>query len=77
MKPNHLNLTVTDVLAAVAFLETYFGFARQGGNAGMALLADSGDDGDMFLTLMKTMASTWNRGSTSGSSSRAARRSIA
>jgi lactoylglutathione lyase len=50
MKLNHLNLTVTDVRAASAFLETYFGLRSTGGNAGMAFLAD--DDG-FVLTLMK------------------------
>lgn len=50
MKLNHLNLTVTDVRAAAAFLETYFGLTNQGGNAGMALVRD--DDG-FVLTLMK------------------------
>jgi lactoylglutathione lyase len=28
MRLNHLNLTVTDVLATVSLLETYFGFTR-------------------------------------------------
>jgi catechol 2,3-dioxygenase-like lactoylglutathione lyase family enzyme len=50
MKLNHLNLTVTDVRAAVEFLEKYFGLRRQGGNAGMAFLSD--DDG-FVLTLMR------------------------
>jgi hypothetical protein len=38
MKLNHLNLMVTDVRAAGAFLETYFGLRSMGGNAGMAFL---------------------------------------
>lgn len=47
---DHVNLTVTDVRAAAAFLQTYFGFTNEGGNAGMAFLSD----GDGFvLTLMK------------------------
>ena len=50
MKLNHINLTVTDVRTAAAFLETYFGLTSQGGNAGMAFLSD--DDG-FVLTLMK------------------------
>ena len=50
MKLNHLNLTVTDVRAASAFLEKYFGLRSTGGNAGMAFLSD--DDG-FVLTLMK------------------------
>ena len=50
MKLNHTNLTVTDVRAAAAFLETYFGMRQMGGNAGMAFLTD--DDG-FVLTLMK------------------------
>ena len=50
MKLNHVNLTVTDVRAAAAFLEKYFGLRQMGGNAGMAFLSD----GDGFvLTLMK------------------------
>jgi catechol 2,3-dioxygenase-like lactoylglutathione lyase family enzyme len=40
MKLNHLNLTVTDVRAASAFLEKYFGMRSTGGNAGMAFLTE-------------------------------------
>jgi catechol 2,3-dioxygenase-like lactoylglutathione lyase family enzyme len=47
---NHLNLTVTDVRAASAFLQTYFGMRSTGGNAGMAFLTD---DQGFVLTLMK------------------------
>lgn len=55
MKLNHVNLTVADVQAAAAFLETYFGLTNEGGNAGMAFLSD----GDGFvLTLMKGGKST-------------------
>jgi catechol-2,3-dioxygenase len=43
-------LTVTDVRAAGAFLEKYFGLHDTGGNAGMAFLSD--DDG-FVLSLMK------------------------
>jgi lactoylglutathione lyase len=57
MKLNHLNLTVTDVVAACDFLERYFGMRRMGGNAGMAFLSD--DDG-FVLTLMKARRSTGN-----------------
>ena len=55
MKLNHLNLTVSDVRAASAFLETYFGLRSMGGNAGMAFLSD--DDG-FVLTLMKASKTT-------------------
>jgi lactoylglutathione lyase len=50
VKVNHLNLTVTDVLAARDFLERYFGLRGMGGNAGMSFLTD--DDG-FVLSLMK------------------------
>lgn len=50
MQLNHLNLTVTDVRAASAFLETYFGLRNTGGNAGMAVLTDNAG---FVLTLMK------------------------
>jgi lactoylglutathione lyase len=55
MKLNHVNLTVTDVRAASAFLEKYFGMRSTGGNAGMAFLSD--DDG-FVLTLMKAGKTT-------------------
>ena len=55
MKVNHLNLTVTDVLAARDFLERYFGLRSMGGNAGMAFLTD--EDG-FVLTLMKARRAT-------------------
>jgi lactoylglutathione lyase len=55
MRLNHLNLTVTDVLAARDFLERYFGLLSIGGNAGMAFLSD--DDG-FVLTLMKAGKAT-------------------
>ncbi|NLX09881.1 MAG: VOC family protein [Chloroflexi bacterium] len=51
MKLNHINLTVTDVLAAADFLEKYFGLQRQGGDQKFQLLFD---DGGMVITLMKT-----------------------
>ncbi len=53
MKLNHINLTVTDVLAAEAFLVTYFGMHNQraeGDNANMGFLFD--DDG-LVLSLMR------------------------
>jgi catechol-2,3-dioxygenase len=48
MTLNHLNLTVTDVPATLALLETYFGLKRLGGNDNLALLTD---DHGMVLTL--------------------------
>ena len=57
MRLNHLNLTVTDVPAASAFLECYFGLVRTGGNAGMAFMTD--DDG-FVLSLMKGRADSVN-----------------
>lgn len=50
MKINHLNLTVSDVLAAESFLATYFGLKSQGGNNSFKALFD---DNGMVLTLMK------------------------
>jgi len=50
MKLNHVNLTVSDVPAASAFLETYLGLRSVGGNAGMAFVVD--DDGSV-IALMK------------------------
>lgn len=55
MKLNHVNLTVTDVRAAGAFLETYFGLRQMGGNAGLAFLSE--EDG-FVLTLMKAGRNT-------------------
>jgi lactoylglutathione lyase len=48
MKLNHLNLTVTDVRAAHAFLQKYFGLHDAGGGKGIAFLTD---DGGLFLSL--------------------------
>ena len=53
---NHINLTVTDVRAASAFLERYFGLRSTGGNAGMAFLTD--DSGGFVLSLMKAGKAT-------------------
>jgi catechol 2,3-dioxygenase-like lactoylglutathione lyase family enzyme len=50
MRLNHINLTVTDVPAAAAFLETYFDMQSQGGDEKFTVLFD--DDG-LVLTLMK------------------------
>ena len=55
MKLNHLNLTVTDVRAAGAFLERYCGLQSEGGNAGMAFLSDGNG---FILSLMKAGKST-------------------
>lgn len=51
MKLNHLNLTVTDVQASQAFLETYFGL-KTTGTRGSGFAVRSDDDGTV-LTLMK------------------------
>jgi lactoylglutathione lyase len=48
---NHINLTVTDVRAAMAFLERYCGMQSTGGNAGMGFMTDDG--GRFVLSLMK------------------------
>ncbi|HTV02863.1 MAG TPA: VOC family protein [Luteitalea sp.] len=40
MKLNHLNLSVTDVSAAQAFLEKHFGMRHGGGNRNIALVTD-------------------------------------
>jgi len=48
---NHINLTVTDVRAAMAFLERYCGMQPTGGNAGMGFMTDDG--GRFVLSLMK------------------------
>lgn len=48
MRLNHINLTVTDVLATRKFLETYFGMKDGGGNSNIAFLTD---DSGLFLTL--------------------------
>jgi len=51
MKLNHLNLTVTDVEAARAFLQKYFGL-KSGGERGNSFAALFDDDG-LVLTLMR------------------------
>lgn len=49
MKLNHLNLTVTDVPAAHAFLEKYFGLKSMSCNQNMGFLTD---DNGAVITLM-------------------------
>jgi len=58
MKINHLNLTVTDVLAAANFLETYFGLRIQGGDSKFTMLFD---DNDMVVSLMKSHQAQYPR----------------
>ena len=48
MKLNHLNLTVTDVPEAQAFLEKYFNLQNKGGNRNIAFLSD---DNGIVLSL--------------------------
>lgn len=49
MKLNHLNLSVDDVPAAHAFLQTYFELQSLGGNKSMAFLQD---DNGAVISLM-------------------------
>jgi catechol-2,3-dioxygenase len=58
MHLNHLNLAVTDVLAAEAFLTKHFGLRSGGGNAGLSVIFD---DNGLVLTLMKAGRS-WGDG---------------
>lgn len=51
MKLNHLNLTVTDVVAARDFLQKYFGL-KSGEERGNSFVALFDDDG-LVLTLMR------------------------
>ncbi|NOK61707.1 MAG: VOC family protein [Chloroflexi bacterium AL-W] len=51
MKLNHLNLTVTHVLEAHQFLETYFGLQNMG--VGTDKMAGLLDDNGLTLVLMK------------------------
>jgi lactoylglutathione lyase len=48
MRVNHLNLSVTDVRQAHAFLQKYFGLTGDGGNANISILRD---DVGFVLTL--------------------------
>jgi lactoylglutathione lyase len=51
MRLNHLNLTVTDVGEASAFLDKYFGLQPlSGGNDGFTVLMD---EDEFVLTLMR------------------------
>ncbi len=50
MTLNHLNLAVTDVDAASAFLVKFAGMKRAGGNSGMGFLSDGNG---FMLSLMK------------------------
>lgn len=58
MKLNHLNLTVTNTLAASRFLVEYFGMCSMGGNAGMRFLTDKDDEWGFVLTLTKAGKNT-------------------
>ena len=58
MKINHLNLTVTDVLAAASFLEKYFGLRIQGGDSKFTMLYD---DNHMVISLMKSHQAEYPR----------------
>jgi lactoylglutathione lyase len=53
MKLNHLHLTVTNVLEAEKFLQTYFGLQSQRGEGDNKNFGAVFDDNGMVLTLMK------------------------
>lgn len=53
---NHLNLAVTDVPAAMAFLEKYFGLINQGADSRMGFLTD---DNGSVLSLMKATSPSY------------------
>jgi catechol 2,3-dioxygenase-like lactoylglutathione lyase family enzyme len=53
VKLNHLNLTVTDVPAAAAFLEKYFGLRSRAGDRRSKSFDVLFDDNGLVLTLMK------------------------
>ncbi|CAN5630389.1 VOC family protein [soil metagenome] len=53
MKLNHLNLTVTDVLATSQFLQKYFGLQPVEGQEGDHKFTVLFDDDRLVLTLMK------------------------
>ncbi len=53
MKLNHLNLPVTDVAAAKAFLETYFGLTATPGVGDDERFTLLRDDSGMAVTLMR------------------------
>jgi catechol 2,3-dioxygenase-like lactoylglutathione lyase family enzyme len=56
MNLNHLNLSVTDVPATVAFLETYFGLRNLRGETVNPNFTVMLDDSGLALTLMKHSA---------------------
>jgi catechol 2,3-dioxygenase-like lactoylglutathione lyase family enzyme len=58
MKLNHLNLSVTDVQATKAFLETYFGLRVEGDAPDRKNFAILRDDNGMVLTLMQGAPAT-------------------
>lgn len=58
MKLNHINLTVTDVLAASDFPVKHFGMRSMGGNKGMGFLTDEPAGWGFVLTLMKASKGT-------------------
>src|SRR5689334_17714670 len=58
MKLNHLNLSVTDVQATKAFLETYFGLYSEGSAPDRKNFAILRDDNGMVLTLMQGAPAT-------------------
>jgi catechol 2,3-dioxygenase-like lactoylglutathione lyase family enzyme len=58
MKLNHLNLSVTDVQATKAFLETYFGLVSEGAAPDRKNFAILRDDNGMVLTLMQGAPAT-------------------
>ena len=53
MKLNHLNLTVTNVVEARAFLEKYFGLRSRDAGTGNKNFTILFDDNGLALTLMK------------------------
>ncbi len=58
MKLNHLNLSVTDVPATKAFLETYFDLRCEGGDQDRKNFAVLFDDNGLVLTLMQGAPAT-------------------
>jgi catechol 2,3-dioxygenase-like lactoylglutathione lyase family enzyme len=60
MKLNHLNLTVTDVLATHQFLEKYFGLKSYGPLAPAAAMAFMRDDNGLVLALFPAKDRTVN-----------------
>jgi lactoylglutathione lyase len=54
MKLNHINLTVTDAVAAANFLQTYFGLRNEYEDEDNSKFIALFDDDGLVLTLMKT-----------------------